>query len=1264
MRETGRGAQSTGARAGGGRYSAALVAASAVIGALLVAVLPASGAGAAPAPTPPAPTNLTVNYTAHPLGIQSSPRFAWDSRATRQSAYEIRVATSSDFRGGAVWDSGRTASPNDLQVAYGGPPPKSHTRYFWQVRVWNGAGQASGWSGASWWETGLLSLSDWGAARWIGGRQPQDHDWTDMTETVNFRITNAATGAGFLFHALPVGKTWGEYYDWQLKATGPVVQLVESTSHYAGNTGVPGGSPAVNWGVNYYDPQSETNPTATGTRSVSITTLSGAALGDVTAANLMTADHQIKIGVSGNTVTTWLDGTQVDQRTLSGDELRPDGTVGFLAGSAATVRNVAVQAPGQPAFSTDFHGASNPFEAGAPIFTAPNGDPANDGLPVSLAGNLPLSPVGVTGKDVMLPIANPAPLLRDEFATAPKPIASARLYVAAGGYPKLTINGQSVTVDGRPPAADGSNVPHLVPDQTNYDKTVLYDTFDVTALMHAGSRNVLGAELGRGWYGLTVPDEWYWQMADFHGVPRMLAKLAITYADGTTQTVVSDPATWRTQDGPTTFDSAYTGEKYDARIAQAIGDWTSPGYDASSWRPATQLNPPGSCTGPNPAACHGFIPASPPTPAGFVPATLKAQENEPVLVNQVRHPIAIYETAPGSKVYIFDMGQIATGWVHLHLNGVAPGKAGLTIRMRQDEMQNGTGTAALPYSLTEGNGFVDGDSQTDYYTLSGAPTQDWEASFRYGGFRYVEVRGLYDVLGRAPDLKTDSGLVTAEVARSGFASTGSFGSSNALLNRIWQNVRWAEQNNSVAKETDTPNREKNGWTGDAQAGSESEMLDFDMSRFFTKWLRDFPDSMISTGEMPEIVPAAKGGYGYDQTPGWNFTYGPTPAWDAALFVIPWEEYQYYGNAELLRELYPTQKRFMKYYATRFTAANHYTYTSSLGEYGAFKTEVADPDTPVINQQYYFYFADYMAKVAAMLGDTAGAATYRRLANDVLASFVAKYWSSTTGAFTGVDTSDQNANAVAGANVESVNAMALAFGMVPGATPAERAANQASVAAAIANDLTANGDHIQAGVYGLHYLFNALDQYGYTNLAYSVATQTTPPSYGDQIAQGATSLWELWETTTEGEFSQDHHYFSSIGTWFYQGLAGIKPAAPGYRAVQVIPHVPSNSATSSVPASVADELTGTSSTLDHVSGSIRTPRGLVSSDWTRHSDGRIGLRVCIPDNTPAQVWVPTVGGPVAAPSGATFLRDDSQGANQYAVYSVSSGCYAFNGGSSG
>ncbi len=316
------------------------------------------------------PTNLTVNYTSYPLGIETNPHFAWDAQVNTQTAYQIQVGTSTSNISN-MWDTGKITSSSDLDVAYTGSTLQSATRYYWQVRVYDASDAVSAWSAPAWFEMGLLNSAAWGSAQWIGGRQPQDHIWTDMTETVNFRVTTAGTGITFLFHAQPVGKTWGEAYSWKLATSGSNVQLVMSTRHYSGNTGVPGGSPAVNYGVNYYDPQSETNPTAAGTRTVSIATVQGTSLGGITTSNITTADHSIKIQIAGNTITTSLDNTVVDTRTLSGDQVRSDGTIGFGASGGGTIRSVTVTAPASPpspgttnGFSTSFAGASNPFEAG------------------------------------------------------------------------------------------------------------------------------------------------------------------------------------------------------------------------------------------------------------------------------------------------------------------------------------------------------------------------------------------------------------------------------------------------------------------------------------------------------------------------------------------------------------------------------------------------------------------------------------------------------------------------------------------------------------------------------------------------------------------------------------------------------------------------------------------------------------------------------------------------------------------------------------
>jgi hypothetical protein len=189
---------------------------------------------------------------------------------------------------------------------------------------------------------------------------------------------------------------------------------------------------------------------------------------------------------------------------------------------------------------------------------------------------------------------------------------------------------------------------------------------------------------------------------------------------------------------------------------------------------------------------------------------------------------------------------------------------------------------------------------------------------------------------------------------------------------------------------------------------------------------------------------------------------------------------------------------------------------------------------------------------------------------------------------------------------------------------------------------------------MHYLFDILNEYGHKDLVYTLATQTTQNSWGDLIARGATSWWEGWNSG-----SVDHHYYSSINTWFYQGLGGIKPAAPGYRRVTIKPFVPGNVGTSGVPTSVNQ--TGLPSALvDKVEVSRQTARGTVSNRWWRRDDGRIAMVVKVPANTPTEIWVPTQGKPVDALPSATFVRNDAVGADAYAVYSVTGGdTYLFN-----
>ena len=1355
------------------------------------------------------PDELTTNLRTKPIGIDSNPTFSWDSQLETQTAYQIQVATSPENLNSAkyVWDSGKISSSQDLQVNYEGPKLISSTRYYWQVHVWNETGVETV-SQPSWWETGLLNKTDWEPAEWIGGRQPQDHDWADMTTTVKFRVADAVKGMAFLFHAEPIGKTWGEAYSWKInsesgkttsfnttdagrktiyvkdvdnfevgddvivgdepsslkiinlgtpatsveltsaanvgattleissagnlkvgdivvigtgetqesvkiasvekpsysafliamempadmeipegveilgfsgsagstsitlsnplsddysegtmvactgtgitfadpltkshksnsdvKAIGKV-QLVLSTNHYSGNTGVPEpntGDPAIEYGVNYFDPQSEVNPTPVGTRVVEIATISKIDLGGITCDNLLTEDHNMKVQVEGNTITTWLNGNQVDQRTLTGDQLRRNGSIGFVSGSNAIIRNVKVDVPENSTtkgFYTDFKGGINPFEDGIVCWTGINGNPETDGLILS------------AGKGVMLPIANPAPLLRKEFEISSSPVTSARLYVTGGSYPKVTINGISVTIDGELPDEFGYNIPHLTPDDGQSESFILYNTFDVTKLLKLGKTNVIGAELGRGWTGVTVPGEWYWNLIPAHADPRTKAKLVITHDDGTVETIVTDNS-WNTTDGPTTFDSVYTGEKYDARKADELNGWENAGYDDKDWNSATVVNPMGSYYGTG--LYHDFVPATGDLPDGFIESKLKAMENEPIVVRDVMKPTEILETYPGSKVYLFKFDQMHTGWQKLNLQGITPDKAGLTLRMRGDNLITGSGTNEDPYVLFDSKNFIAGSLQTDYYTLSDKSEQIWTPSFHYNGQGAIEIHGLYNVLGREPNMEQDAELIVSEIASSGFPKN-QVNTSNELLNRIQSLSEWTILNNAHGHPTDTPSREKNGWTGDGWADAEAWMLNFDVSQFYRLWVRDMANGMNSNGDLNVVMPGPRA-YGFDDTPGWSTANGAVPAWDHAFFEVPLNMYQYYGDLEILKEIYPDQTKFMNYYADYFTEENNYTFSNMmLGEYAA--GTLGTGSTENINHQLYYRMADYMSNVSALLGKNDIAQTYRTLANKILKAFIKLYWDETTHSF-------QKGTS---GNLETEQLLAVAYDLVPGndlspddprflaQTSYTHAQNKESCMSVVANSIKANGNRIGTGIYGLRYLFNLLDEYGYTNLAYSIATGLENPSWGNVLLQGGTTLQENW-----GGINGNHHYHSSILTWYYQGLAGIKPSSPGYATIQVKPYVPTNTGNIN--------LKGEKAPVTKVDASINTARGLVKSSW--NNDANFTMTVTIPSNTPAEIWVPSVSGKaLSVPEEAKYLKSEEG----YAVYSVGAGNWTFTANS--
>ena len=376
--------------------------------------------------------------------------------------------------------------------------------------------------------------------------------------------------------------------------------------------------------------------------------------------------------------------------------------------------------------------------------------------------------------------------VRKEFQVG-RSIQSATAYVCGLGLYELSINGSKV----------GNDV--LVPAQTQFNKRVLYNTYDVTAQVSGGA-NAIGVILGNGRY-FTMRKS---NMANF-GFPKLLLQMEIVYRDGSKELLASD-GTWKiTADGPITENSEYDGEKYDAR--KEMEGWDRVGFDDRTWFAAEVLAKPTEL--------------------------IRAQINEPIRVTETLRPVSVKEIKRG--VHVFDMGQNMVGWVRLRVKG----EAGTRVQMRFAESLDAD-------SLYLAN--IRGAKVTDEYTCKGDGAEEWQPRFTYHGFRYVEMTGFPGT----PDLTTIEGkVVHDDVAR-----IGAFSCSNDNVNRIFKNAVWGIRGNYRSFPTDCPQRdERHGWLGDRAVGSKGESFVFNIANLYGKWIRDIGDAQRSDGSIPDVCPA-------------------------------------------------------------------------------------------------------------------------------------------------------------------------------------------------------------------------------------------------------------------------------------------------------------------------------------------------------------------------------------------------------------------------
>lgn len=708
----------------------------------------------------------------------------------------------------------------------------------------------------------------------------------------------------------------------------------------------------------------------------------------------------------------------------------------------------------------------------------------------------------------------PAAAFRTKFDLS-KPIASARVYIAAAGLYDLSINGSRV----------GDH--WLDPMYTRFDRRNLYVAYDVTDQLQQGG-NVIFVVMGNGWYNLQSTAVWYFDKAPWRGRPSFCLDLKITYADGTTQTI-SSGKDWKTTLTPIVFNSIYTGEHRDDRLA--LGDCGKPGFVDTAWKNVIYMAAPSQ--------------------------NVTAQTCVPIRLEQSLPAVSMKKFSDTD--YVFDIGRTIAGISSLNVTG----PAGAVIRLKHGELLYPDGHVNLSNINVHYRPTDDSDPfQTDIYTLSGADNELLMPFFNYKGFQYVEVTSSQPI-----ELTQKS--LTGYFMHSDVPPAGAIATSNPIIDKIWAATNASYLSNLFGYPTDCPQREKNGWTGDAQIAVETGLYNFDAITVYEKWLADLRDEQQPNGVLPSIVP----------TSGWGYEWGNGPDWTSAIAIIPWNVYLFYGDDKPLNDCYDNIRRYVDHIA--------YNYPDGLTSWGLGDWIPVHSETPVEFTSTCYYYADVtiLANAARLFHHDKDYEKYAALATKIRTAFNKKYLDRTTGSYH--------------QGFQTELSAALYWHLVP-------AEFIPKTAAALATRVKADGVKLDVGLLGTKTILNALSENGYNDLAYRLASDTAYPSWGHWIVNGATTLLENWAIDSKSDVSHNHIMFGEIGAWFYKGLGGILPdtAAPGFRHIRLRPHIPKG--------------------LQAFQAVHDSPYGTIVSGWTTDAAGVIRYTVTLPPGTTADLRLEIAG----------------------------------------
>lgn len=1041
-------------------------------------------------------TSLKVEYTETPLGIDvEKPRFSWqmtsDKHGQRQSAYQLVVT---DPHGEEVWRSGTINSNLSLNIEYAGKPLQPCTRYHWEVQVWDQ--DKHHYTAGSWFETGFLnpSIEAWGGAEWIGGSDEDLVLYPNYLPTFNINYTlqldkaSGSTKAGFIFGANDprlMDKNMNIYGLQNSKDESYIEIELDITQVAAG-----GNAFLHVYRVGYAPNDSKDTPL----KSLPVPTAK------INSTNQY-HKHTVYLKTSYSNTDLFLGG-ETESDKIGKVTINPIGNswdyisfpvlceIGFSAkpGQSANFSSLEVRnsrVPNNILFSEklDQHSPKS-------VFTGNNNlSIAREAYTIRSSANKTIVTADIQKKSM--------PLLRTTFTSKKAKVAGARLYITSRGIYEVYINGQKIGDD------------YFNPGLTQYNKHHLYQTFDVTQHIQSG-KNALGVAMAEGWWSGAITYMGYlWNL--FGDRQSLLAKLHITYADGSEETITSNPNTWKYFDnGPTRYSSFFQGEVHDARKESLVENWTQPSYDESEWKQAVAFNQETAIL-----EDKAISDSRMPTVNDFSAMKLIGQYGPTVKKVKELTARSMEEVRPG--VYVYDMGQNMVGIPRITLNGEKPGNE---IKLRFAEVQY----PDLP-EFGDNVGMIlleniRGAMAQDIYIAKGG-NELISPRFTFHGYRYIEITGIHKPLPLE--------AVRGDVLSSIHSLASRYETSNPKVNKLWENITWSTLGNFVSIPTDCPQRnERMGWSGDISVFSRTATYLGDLPQFLHRHMLAMRDTQREDGRFADVAPIG-GGFG-------------GILWGSAGITVAWESYMQYNDVRLLQEHYEAMKAYILYLKEYIDPETGIMTEGNLGDW--LGPEQEKNDNSLLWEAYFIYDLELMQRIAKILDKNEDAKWFGSLHQERKSFFNNTYLNRATGQtiHSGFREPEKKGQLI---GTQTSYVLPLAFNICDEEVKdlvvkqlINRIENQ--------HDSLYPAYSLMTGFIGTAWINTILSEHGFSDAAYKILQQNKYPSWLYSVDQGATTIWErLNSYTHEHGFSGNnsmnsfnHYSFGAVGAWMYNHSLGI------------------------------------------------------------------------------------------------------------------------------